>query len=168
MPLDVADDDDNHNNDDILQHIIREIVPTGQLADTIQVQLTNIRRGQRQFRNAVFDFMDCCPVTGVNGRNHLIASHIKPWCDCETASERLDGYNGLPLSPHIDHLFDKGYITFSDDGQLLISPDVDRSVVLAWNLGDIEGRQLFQVSPKRRSYLEYHRTYVFEKKYKNL
>jgi hypothetical protein len=26
---------------------------------------------------------------------------------------RLDGTNGLLLSPHIDHLFDEGYITFS-------------------------------------------------------
>ena len=53
-----------------------------------------------------------CRVTGVRETRHLKAGHIKPWRDA-TDGERLDGANGLLLSPHIDHLFDEGYITFS-------------------------------------------------------
>ena len=40
---------------------------------------------------------------------HLVASHTKPWRD-STNEERLDGENGLLLTPTIDHLFDKGFI----------------------------------------------------------
>jgi hypothetical protein len=52
----------------------------------------------------------------------LIASHIKPWRSCETATERLDGANGLMLTPDVDRLFDRGMISFSDDGAVLVSP----------------------------------------------
>jgi hypothetical protein len=59
----------------------------------------------------------------VNEPRHLKASHIKPWRDA-TDGERLDGANGLLLSPHIDHLFDEGYITFSNCQELVIVPEV--------------------------------------------
>ena len=37
-------------------------------------------------------------ITGVNRPEHLIASHCKPWRDCDN-SERLDGENGLTAHP---------------------------------------------------------------------
>ena len=52
--------------------------------------------------------------------NFLIASHIKPWKVSDNVL-RLDGSNGLTLAPRIDRLFDKGYITFSQDGSLFLS-----------------------------------------------
>jgi transposase len=52
---------------------------------------------------------------------HLRASHIRPWRDSDNEA-RLDGENGLLLTPTIDHLFDRGFISFEDDGRLLISP----------------------------------------------
>ena len=58
-----------------------------------------------------------CRVTGVRRPQHLVASHIKPWRD-STDAEKLDGHNGLLLSPHVDHLFDRAYISFSDSGKL--------------------------------------------------
>lgn len=36
--------------------------------------------------------------------------------------ERLDGENGLLLTPSINHLFDRGFISFEDNGTLIISP----------------------------------------------
>src|ERR1035437_10121688 len=36
--------------------------------------------------------------------------------------ERLNGDNGLLLTPSIDHLFDRGFIGFEDNGELIISP----------------------------------------------
>src|SRR3546814_3413344 len=50
----------------------------------------------------------------------LRASHIKPWSKCASGDERVDGNNGLLLSPTADHLFDRGWITFEDDGALEI------------------------------------------------
>jgi predicted restriction endonuclease len=52
---------------------------------------------------------------------HLRASHSKPWRDSSN-EERLDGENGLLLTPSIDHLFDRGFISFRSDGRLLVSP----------------------------------------------
>ena len=62
-------------------------------------------------------------MTRVNEPRHLRASHIKPWRDA-TDVERLDGSNGLLLSPHIDHLFDEGYLMFSSGQELVFVPEV--------------------------------------------
>jgi hypothetical protein len=58
-----------------------------------------------------------------SSRWRLRANHIKPWRDAN-ATERLSGENGLLLSPHIDHLFDQGYVSFSNTEQLLVVPEV--------------------------------------------
>lgn len=70
------------------------------------------------FRADVLLREEACRVTRVSEARHLTASHIKPWRDA-TDTERLNGANGLLLSPHIDHLFDEGYITFSNDQELV-------------------------------------------------
>ncbi|MGL6476290.1 HNH endonuclease [Aeromonas hydrophila] len=46
-----------------------------------------------------------------------VASHIKPWSESNN-TKHLDGNNGLLLPPHIDKLLDRGWITFSDSGDL--------------------------------------------------
>jgi hypothetical protein len=64
---------------------------------------------------------------------HLKASHIKPWRDA-TDAERLDGANGLLLSPHINHLFDEGSITFSSGQEPIIVPEVRDKLLDAWGM----------------------------------
>jgi hypothetical protein len=51
---------------------------------------------------------------------HLRASHIRPWRHSDNQT-RLDGENGLLLTPSIDPLFE-GFISFEDNGRLLFSP----------------------------------------------
>lgn len=68
-------------------------------------------------------------VTKVERLEHLVASHTKPWRD-STNEERLNGENGLLLTPAIDHLFDKGFISFEDKGALVVSPVADRQSLL--------------------------------------
>jgi putative restriction endonuclease len=51
----------------------------------------------------------------------LRASRIKPWADC-TDAERLDVHNGLLLSALWDAAFDRGLVSFADDGSVLASP----------------------------------------------
>jgi hypothetical protein len=46
------------------------------------------------------------------GHAGIIANHCKPCRDCDTNEERLNGENGLLLTPSIDHLFDRGFIGF--------------------------------------------------------
>lgn len=62
-----------------------------------------------------------CRITGVTNPVHLVASHCKPWRDANN-TERLNGENGLLLTPSIDHLFDRGFIGFEATGKLIISP----------------------------------------------
>jgi putative restriction endonuclease len=65
--------------------------------------------------------MRACRITGVTNEEHLRASHCKPWRDA-TNEERLDGESGLLLTPSIDHLFDRGFIGFDDNGDVIVSP----------------------------------------------
>jgi 5-methylcytosine-specific restriction protein A len=69
-----------------------------------------------------------CRLTGITDLRFLRASHIKPWSKCADGSERVDGSNGLLLSPHADFLFDRGWITFEDDGALICSDHLPKNV----------------------------------------
>ncbi|WP_447779113.1 HNH endonuclease [Aeromonas veronii] len=125
---------------------------------TEKVQIINSRRGQGIFRSRVESIEPSCRVTRLSNKALLIASHIKPWCECDNI-ERLDGNNGLLLSPHIDKLFDQGWITFTDAGDLLCAePSIERAlqqwgVELPINVGPFK--------PKQSEYLAYHRSEVY-------
>jgi putative restriction endonuclease len=84
----------------------------------------------------------------------LRASHIKPWCKSDDR-EKLDGYNGLLLAPHVDLLFDRGWISFSDDGKLLVSDKLDRTVLTAWGIP--ENLNVGGFRPEQCKYLAWHR-----------
>lgn len=79
--------------------------------------------GQDIFRQGLMEFWEGrCAITGLAVPELLRASHIKPWADCATDAERLDVYNGLLLAPHLDALFDQGFITIAADGRVVRSP----------------------------------------------
>jgi putative restriction endonuclease len=59
-------------------------------------------QGQGKFRERVSMIERACRITQVNRPEHLIASHCKPWRDCESNDERLDGENGLLLTPTVE------------------------------------------------------------------
>jgi HNH endonuclease len=91
------------------------------IASTVKKRLCSCRIGQGQFRDELMiDFDNQCAVTGITNGMLLKASHVKPWSVCDNDS-RLDRNNGLLLAAGIDALFDKGFITFHDDGKILIS-----------------------------------------------
>lgn len=123
-------------------------------------QLVSARTGQGVFRENVERIEKLCRVTGVPDRRHLRASHIKPWKLADDR-EKLDGFNGLLLSPHIEHLFSRGHISFADDGQLLLSRHLNPTVAQAWGLDQTHPPRSFR--PEQRAYLEFHRQHVFEK-----
>jgi hypothetical protein len=76
-------------------------IRTSDIAATEKQQLINARRGQGNFRQNLINVQSECRLIHVNNNKLLIASHIKPWRD-STDTEKLDGNNGLLLSPHID------------------------------------------------------------------
>lgn len=123
-----------------------------------KVQLIKARRGQGLFKANVRMIEKRCRVTGLETPRHLIASHIKPWVASSDA-EKLDGANGLLLSPHIDHLFDKGFISFEAQGSVIVSNELDPNVINRWNLNLSEN--VGEFDSRQRKYLDYHRDVVF-------
>lgn len=129
------------------------------IGPTFKEQLVRSRRGQGVFRSNVLLQEESCRVTGVAEPRHLTASHIKPSRDAND-TERLDGSNGLLLSPHIDHLFDTGYITFSPAQELIVVPEVRDSLLDAWGID--AGVRVGEFSKAQNAYLDYHRANVFK------
>lgn len=83
------------------------------------------RVGQGYFRRALLDFWaGRCPVTGISDEPLLRASHIVPWAHCHTDEQRLDVFNGLLLAAHWDAAFDRGLVSFDDDGRALFKPEL--------------------------------------------
>jgi len=88
----------------------------------------------------------------------LIASHIKPYRECNIEIEAFDGDNGLLLSPNLDSLFDKGYISFASDGSILLSNNLQEKLKAALKHLSLDRKFLTE---GRLVYLEHHRTKVF-------
>jgi putative restriction endonuclease len=104
---------------------IQRSLESSDIPETERTAIVQARRGQGLFKQRVLRFEPACRVTRVDNLAHLVGNHIKPWRDAGN-EERLDGANGLLLTPSIDHLFDRGFISFKSDGELLISPVADR------------------------------------------
>lgn len=117
------------------------------------------RDGQDKYRVKLYNQFQHCPFTQIDDIKLLIASHIKPWSVCNLA-EKTDVENGLMLSPLFDKLFDKGYISFDNDGNLMISdwlsPANQERIDFTLNKEDLH------LTDKRKMFLEYHRNNVFK------
>ncbi|WP_313817831.1 HNH endonuclease [Cupriavidus sp.] len=127
---------------------------------TTKDQLVRARRGQGIFKANVKLNESKCRVTGISEIQHLRASHIKPWKDSND-EEKLNGCNGLLLSPHIDHLFDRGMISFTANGDLLVSSKLDRLVLQKWGVTEMANVGAF--NDMQSEFLAYHRDSVFKK-----
>jgi putative restriction endonuclease len=121
--------------------------------------LIRARRGHGRYRQELEKVETGCRLTGLIDRRHLRASHIKPWCVAND-DEKLDPNNGLLLSPHAEHLFDRGYISFTDQGELLVSKFLNPVVLSDWGLKESIKPKSFNA--KQCVYLAYHRDQVFE------
>jgi hypothetical protein len=108
-----------------------------------------------------------CRITGVTNSIHLRASHCKPWRDSSN-EERLNGESGLLLTPSVDHLFDRGFISFENSGEVIISPvahepSLNRMEVATDRVIEVATNRVINVgtfSSGQRQFLEYHRESV--------
>jgi len=142
------------------------------LDSTTKEAVINARRGQGKFRSNVETVEKSCRLTGVTNPSLLIASHIRPWRSCETAQQRLDAMNGLLLTPDADLLFDRGFITFENDGEMRVSSRFDLDDLRRLGLAEPAWKQLgFSEAPMtwnaqafrpaQQDYLAYHRANVY-------
>jgi putative restriction endonuclease len=127
---------------------------------TTKEQLIRSRRGQGIFKANVRLNEQGCRVTGVTDPKNLRASHIKPWKDCSD-EEKLDGCNGFLLAPHVDHLFDRGMISFDDNGDLIISPRLDQSILARWGIPVV--LNVGSLNKEQTKFLAYHRSTVLKR-----
>ena len=126
---------------------------------TVRKMLIDARLGQGKYKKELIKVENKCRFTNLSEPTFLIASHMKPWRECEN-DERLDPYNGLLLSPQYDLLFDKFLITFEDNGVLLLSENLGEDIKREWNLIQPEHAPFHK---KQLPYLNYHRNQFFEK-----
>ena len=138
--------------------IFNKIQDDRSLSETEKQTQIKARVGQGEFRNNVIERAGGkCEITGVADKKLLIASHIHAWAKCKTYKERLDGNNGLLLSPSLDKLFDKGYISFDDKGVMLIKSKI-REIVGMLVSKDFKSLKLTgELNIEQRGYLKMHR-----------
>ncbi len=132
------------------------------LPETERLALIRARVGQGKFKENVSDFEDRCRITGVTNPVHLVASHIKPWRESAN-DERLCAANGLLLTPTIDHLFDRGFISFGDSGETVISPVADRESLLKFGIDADAPPHVGKFTTDQKHFLEYHRKWILLK-----
>ena len=140
--------------DESLLADLHEIEGAVQIPETQRLQLSKARVGQGLFRKQVMLLGATCRVTGVRDPRLLIASHIKPWKDSSN-EERLNGNNGIMLSPHIDALFDAHLISFGDGGEMLVHPTLPDEVLNRWSLP--RDTRIERFLPKQAKFLDHHR-----------
>lgn len=106
---------------------VRPALPTQHQEGAVDTRQSEIERlvwtrgpQHREFRQALLDRWDRkCSVHGAECNGQLIASHIVAWSQDE--SLRGNPNNGLLLVVPLDNLFDRGLISFDDEGKLLTS-----------------------------------------------
>lgn len=140
---------------------VEEAIEQKKLPEREKEQLVKARIGQGAYRLKLLEESSECIITRVNDERILMASHIKPW-SVSNDTEKIDHNNGLVLTPTYDKLFDQGFISFENDGTILISPYISPLNVKKMNLA--QGRK-YTVPPsdERKIYLTYHREHIFKK-----
>lgn len=140
-------------------HIEKTIEDTHEIPETERQSLIVARRGQGLFKERVLRLEKFCRVTKVERLEHLRASHCKPRRDSSN-EERLNGENGLLLTPSIDHLFDRGFISFEDAGRLIISPVAHTESLRRMGIDTRNPVNVGVFSEGQQAFLDYHRNSV--------
>lgn len=145
----------------LFQKALRDEGVPEEVGATEAQRMAKVRIGQGIYRESLLRYWGgACAVTGIAVPALLRASHAKPWARCATDAERLDVFNGLLLTVHLDALFDQGLLAFDDRGQGVLSSSIDAATSRILGLSD--GIRLRWVEPAHERYLAWHREHVFE------
>jgi hypothetical protein len=136
---------------------VKKVLFNKKLSASRKRVLMEARIGQGTYRKNLIALWKGCSISNYAYHKVLIASHMKPWKDCDNY-EKLDRYNGLLLLPTYDRLFDKGYITFEDNGKLRVSKALQPHAFL-----NLTKDTKIEIKSLHKPYLQYHRKHIFEK-----
>jgi hypothetical protein len=145
---------------DVWEHRLeQQVEKDGSVPETDREAIIRARCGQGLFKQRVMRIERKCRITGVENLTHLIASHCKPWRDASN-EERLDGENGLLLTPSVDHLFDRGFIGFENSGELIISPIAHTPSLQRMGIETEHRVNVGLFTEGQKHFLEFHRNSV--------
>jgi len=133
-----------------------EAITGSSIPATEKESLVRARRGQGKYRAELLRIEHECRISHVRNPEYLIASHIKPWRHSDN-DERLDGENGLLLNPNVDLLFDRGLISFEDNGDVIFSPVADRIDLPKLGIDPTQPLNVGSFTSGQKSYLAFHR-----------
>lgn len=163
-----------YGNDDINERVIKYILEydnnlkkeietiekgTELLKGSDKEIITKARVNQGKFRDKMLNKYKHCCLCGIDNPDLLVASHIKPW-NVSTEIEKLSEYNGLLLCSMHDKLFDKGYISFNDNGTILVSNSLTKINKLFSN---IDEKRMITITDDNIPFIKYHRENIFKK-----
>lgn len=120
--------------------------------------VVKVRVNQGVFKDRLLIRYNHCCLCDVSQKELLVASHIKAWKDSND-DERLDVDNGFLLCPNHDKVFDKGFISFEDDGSILISDKLDATNKKSLN---VNPNMSIKLTKGNKIYLKYHRENYFD------
>lgn len=135
--------------------------PEAKKKDKVLQEIGRARDGQGKYRELLLDQCHFCPFTKISDERLLIASHIKPWA-ASSDDEKIDPYNGYILSPLYDKLFDRGFITFTENKHIILSEFISPHTWKQINLTNDTFVQALPMDEKRIEYLKFHRQSVFK------
>lgn len=138
--------------------------PLSKREETKQKDIRQAREGQGTYRAALLEQCRFCPFTMIADERLLIASHIKPWAASDD-SEKVDPYNGYMLSPLFDKLFDRGFITFTENRHLILSEFISPFTWKQLNLKNDTFIKALPMDDSRIKYLQFHHESVFKGSY---
>ncbi|MCR6516445.1 HNH endonuclease [Clostridium sp. LY3-2] len=124
------------------------------ISETDRQALIKTRVGQGKFRDKLLERSSCCELCGIDIKEMLVASHCKPWSESNDF-ERLDSNNGLLLCANHDKLFDKGFISFDDNGKIIIKSWINDNQM---KLLKISEEDSITIDKNQIKYIRYHRS----------
>ncbi|MEX1014925.1 MAG: HNH endonuclease [Candidatus Paceibacterota bacterium] len=139
----------------IILNQIKEIENNKTLLINEKTALVKIRLGQSNYRRELIEYWETSCVTKLEIQELLIASHIKPFSECNE-NEKYDLFNGLLLTPNYDKLFDKFLISFDKSGKILISTLLEKSDMEKLGISREDKLNSEKISPNHFEYLKYH------------
>lgn len=132
--------------------------------DKVLQEIRRARDGQGKYRELLLEQCRFCPFTMISDERLLIASHIKPWA-ASNDDEKIDPYNGYILSPLYDKLFDRGFITFTENRHIILSEFISPYTWKQINLANNTFVKALPMDDKRIEYLKFHHQSVFKGAY---
>ncbi|MHA7097717.1 HNH endonuclease [Priestia megaterium] len=132
----------------------------------VEDQVTEQKRrvGHKVFADQVkLNYGYQCAITGIRLKEFLVASHIMPWS--QSKKNRLDPQNGICLSILVDKAFDKGFLTITTEYRILLSPVLEKDVILYNLLKPYENKKIKypKSAPPKKEFLEWHAENVFKR-----